>query len=470
MVFHFFVDGSHLFLIANTLLVSAAAGSAAACLRARSRASHLAATNRALADARDRAERLAARAERLQSVATALATTETSAQVAGIVLGMGLGVVEASRGFLATLNGARLEMVDAQGYDSELRTRVHGVTIDTDVPLTRAVRSRKPVYLESVAEYRREYPWAYEQFGAVSATQAHAAIPLIYQDEVIGALGISFAAPTAFGATDKSFTLLLGEIAAAALHRARGFEEAQAERRHAEAMSRAREEVLAVVAHDLRNPLNLISSTSQLLLEIDPGREKRDHLLRICIRASQRMNHLIGDLLDVTRFQAGRFSLELERISVRSIVQQIDELFRQQAATRGIAFDAKAPDDDVVVVADSARALQALGNLVGNALKFTPDGGGVEVTADVAANGVVFRVADSGPGIPPEHISHLFDRFWQARNDRRGIGLGLAIAKGIADAHGGTIGVTSVVGRGTTFTLSLPCTPREPAAQSSLAA
>jgi signal transduction histidine kinase len=112
------------------------------------------------------------------------------------------------------------------------------------------------------------------------------------------------------------------------------------------------------------------------------------------------------------------------------------------------------------VLADRERMLQLFTNLVGNALKFTPAGGSVTACADLVGDRVHCTVSDTGPGIPAEQLPHLFDRYWQARhNDRRGVGLGLAIAKGIAEAHGDALTVTSTVGRGTTFTFSLPIAP-----------
>jgi signal transduction histidine kinase len=234
--------------------------------------------------------------------------------------------------------------------------------------------------------------------------------------------------------------------------------DAEREKRHdAELLAHAREEVLGLVAHDLRNPLNLIVTTADLLLEenIEPAR--RRELLEITVRAGKQMNRLIGDLLDTVRLQAGKFSLDLEDVPVATIFRQTVETLRPAAEKRGVRFDTIPPDDGVVVRADPLRVSQLVGNVVGNAIKFTPPNGSVTLKAEPNGKQVVIEVTDTGPGIGPDEIPHLFDNFWQARrNDHRGVGLGLAIAKGVVEAHGGSIWVKSAVGVGSTFFFTLP--------------
>lgn len=134
------------------------------------------------------------------------------------------------------------------------------------------------------------------------------------------------------------------------------------------------------------------------------------------------------------------------------------EAFQTQAEHSSIQLVADVAGDCATVWADRGRLLQVLANLVGNALKFTPEGGRVMVRAEAATEGFVrFSVSDTGPGIPPEHVAHLFERYWQARtSDHRGAGLGLAIVKGIVEAHGGSVGVTSEPGSGSTFSVTIP--------------
>ena len=234
--------------------------------------------------------------------------------------------------------------------------------------------------------------------------------------------------------------------------------DAEREKRHdAELLAHAREEVLGLVAHDLRNPLNLIVTTADLLLEENIEPTRRRELLEITLRAGKQMNRLIGDLLDTVRLQAGKFSLDLEDVPVATIFRQTVETLRPAAEKRGVRFDTIPPDDGVVVRADPLRVSQLVGNVVGNAIKFTPPNGSVTLKAEPNGKQVVIEVTDTGPGIRADEIPHLFDNFWQARrNDHRGVGLGLAIAKGVVEAHGGSIWVKSAVGAGSTFFFTLP--------------
>jgi signal transduction histidine kinase len=234
--------------------------------------------------------------------------------------------------------------------------------------------------------------------------------------------------------------------------------DAERQKRHdAELLANAREDVLGLVAHDLRSPLNLIITTADLLLEekLDPARQRQ--LLEVAMRAGKQMNRLIGDLLDTVRLQAGKFSLDLEDVPVASIFRQASESLLPAAQKRNIRLDIIPPADGILVRADPLRVAQLVGNVVGNAIKFTPEKGSVMVRAAPAGERVVVQVTDTGPGIPPSDIPHLFDNFWQARNnDHRGVGLGLAIAKGVAEAHGGRIWCESTVGVGSTFSFTLP--------------
>ena len=234
--------------------------------------------------------------------------------------------------------------------------------------------------------------------------------------------------------------------------------DAEREKRHvAELMAHTREEVLGVVAHDLRNPLNLIITSTDLLLEENLDRNRRKELLGVTLRAGRQMNRLIGDLLDTVRLQAGKFNLDLEDVAVAMIFRQTEETFRPTAERRKIHLEEIPPGDGIAVRADPLRVSQIVGNLVGNAIKFTPENGSVTVRSVADGNHVAIHVTDTGPGIPPADITHLFDNFWQARrNDHRGVGLGLAIAKGLVEAHGGKIWCDSAPGRGSTFSFTLP--------------
>ncbi|HEX6373064.1 MAG TPA: GAF domain-containing protein [Longimicrobium sp.] len=222
--------------------------------------------------------------------------------------------------------------------------------------------------------------------------------------------------------------------------------------------TRARDDMLGVVSHDLRNPIHSIFMSSSFLTDLLPEEMKVERTQAAVIkRAAERANRLIQDLLDITHIESGRLSLEREPHSASSIAHEALEQAAMAAAGKKIALVRGEMDRDATVFADRDRVVQALGNLIGNALKFTPEGGRVTVSVRGDGERVQVSVADTGPGIAPDQVGRLFDRFWQAnRKDRRGVGLGLSIVKGIADAHGGEVRVDTAEGAGTTFTLVLP--------------
>ena len=400
---------------------------------------------------------LSTRASKLLSVTTALSDATTAADVTRVFLDQGLAVLEAPRGVLVRSDGTRHEILGVKGYSPELEARARTLTPDADVPVMVALRTGELIWLASAQEYRERFGAAVAEFGVLSETQAHVALRLMHQDDIVGAMSLSFPARNALGVTDRTFTLLLAQATAVALHRALAYDTERERRLNAEVLAHAREEVLGVVAHDLRNPLNLISTTAQFLIEEDLDRSKRSGMLERCLRAVRQMNRLIADLLDTVRLQAGRLSLNVEDVPIADVVQQTDDTFRPLADAQQIAFRAEWPNDRTMVRADPLRLSQVLGNLIGNALKFTPVGGIVTLLIQREPQCVVFRVEDTGEGISPDQVDRVFQDFWQARKgDGRGIGLGLAIAKALVEAQGGTISVESVVGKGTTFSFTLP--------------
>jgi signal transduction histidine kinase len=216
--------------------------------------------------------------------------------------------------------------------------------------------------------------------------------------------------------------------------------------------------MLAVVAHDLRNPLHTVTMAVSLMLENTPiERTQERRQVEIVRRAADRMNRMIQDLLDVKRMETGRLGIEIAPEAVDAIVNDTVEMLRPLATGSSILLEADIAANLPQVRADAARIQQVLSNLVGNAVKFTPRQGRVTVCAERVDDEVRFGVIDTGPGIPAEQVPHIFGRFWQAKpSDRRGIGLGLAIAKGIVEAHEGRIWVESHVGLGSTFYFTLP--------------
>ena len=416
-------------------------------------------TNEQLTQARDAAHRVASRATKLQAVTAALSAAQTASEVADVLLDRGLPVLQASRGLVCGLSadGQFLEEYGRRGFASLFKSRPPRVPLTDPYPVSLAARTREVVWLQSPEDYRIRFPDIADTLDFNQAPATLVAIPLIHRDEVVGALGVSFSDVTAVGAADQAFTLLLAQATADALYRARGFDTEREQRHEAELAARAREEVLGVVAHDLRNPIHLLGSTAELLADPKLEENERPDLLQVSKRAVRQMDRLIGDLLDTARLQAGRFSLQLKDMKASRLLRQAEETFRQMAADKKIQFEVSVPAQDLTLRADEDRAAQVLGNLLGNAFKFTPAGGRVTLSVSRSDGDAQFHVADTGPGLSEEQIGRLFERFWQGRpGDRRGVGLGLTIARGIVEAHAGRMWVDSTPGNGSTFSFSLP--------------
>jgi signal transduction histidine kinase len=404
----------------------------------------------------DENRRVAMRATKLLDVTTALSEAISVEEVTTVVLTKGLAVVEAARAVLVSVDGDHLKFLGSRGMTPRLEAELAKLTLDTDVPVVRALRKGEMISIESPEEFRNTFAGVYQDFGELADMQTYLATPLVHAGETVGSLALHFKEAAAVGASDRAFTLLLAQAAATALHRARSYDAELEKRRRAEMLVQAREDVLGVVAHDLRNPLNLILMTTELLIEEKLPPERLAEMLNIAMRAAKQMNRLIDDLLDHVRLQAGTLSLDVEEVSVEAIMRQAEETFRPLAERRHLHFET-APHDGAIVRADPARVSQIVGNLIGNAIKFTPEQGSVKLRATPEDKQVVFQVVDDGPGIPADNISHLFDNFWQARkSDKRGVGLGLAIVKELVEAHGGKIWVESKVDHGSTFSFSLP--------------
>jgi signal transduction histidine kinase len=242
--------------------------------------------------------------------------------------------------------------------------------------------------------------------------------------------------------------------AAEELERSLGKE--RAARLEAEKATTLRDEVLAILAHDLRNPMTSILSAAGLLaLTSEDERTKKP--LAVIERATRSMERLVNDLLDIARIEGGNFVMQTAPVEIGELIRESVELFEPQALARSITLRVAVDDGLPPIPADKDRLLQVFSNLLGNALKFSTTGKTISARATRCDGGVHVSIKDSGAGIPAEHLEHVFDRFWQAdRSSRAGAGLGLAICKAIVEAHGGTIWAASAVGRGTTMHFEIP--------------
>lgn len=225
---------------------------------------------------------------------------------------------------------------------------------------------------------------------------------------------------------------------------------------------RQREDVVSIVSHDLRNPLGVVFGATDILLELpldDTGRKRQAEIIG---RAAHRMSNLIEDLLDVARIQDGALVVRRALEHLPDILEEVLELFRDQADRKGVTLSLDARGGGSRARVDRDRLLQALANLLDNAVRLTPAGGCVTVVIESLGDHVAIHVTDTGPGIEPRALEHIFDRYWHEGGIHGSSGLGLTIVKGVVEAHGGEVSVVSELGRGTTFTLVFPATPPDP--------
>jgi signal transduction histidine kinase len=225
---------------------------------------------------------------------------------------------------------------------------------------------------------------------------------------------------------------------------------------------RSRDDLMAIVSHDLRNPLGVVLTSSALLLRAELPTDKGERARRqveAIQRAGNRMNRLIKDLLDLASIQGGQLVLTRRTHDVGSLMTDSVESLQPLALQKSQRLQAEPLGQSLAVHCDRERVIQVFAHVVGNAIKFSGEGG--EIRVSVAADGAVvcFTVTDNGPGMTPEELQNMYDRYWQAkRRNREGIGLGLSLTKGIVEGHGGRVWAESAIGTGTTVHFTLPST------------
>ena len=329
-------------------------------------------------------------------------------------------------------------------------------TLDSPSPVVDVLRRGRPELVEHVddewlsgAEEHLDAIAVWRELGARSLY----IVPLMVGDRTIGALTVLDldAAGTRFTPEMRTLAQRFALSAALALENARLYAAARR-------ATSARDEVLAVVSHDLRNPISAIAMCARILREAPPSDPaEREKMLTAITEATVWMQTMIRDLLDVSAIEAGRLSVDRQPAALGPIVSAAVGMVGGEVEQRSVRLVVDLAPDLRPVNVDASRIVQVITNLLGNAVKFTGAGGMVTVRAANGPTSVVVSVEDTGIGIEREALSRIFDRFWQARaTPRRGSGLGLTIARGIIEAHGGRIWVESEAGRGSVFSFTLP--------------
>ena len=279
-------------------------------------------------------------------------------------------------------------------------------------------------------------------------------VPLTAHGRVLGTLALAAVhSGRRYGAAELVVAEELAQRISLAIVNARLHEDA-------ELAIRQRQDVLAMVAHDMRSPLNAILLVTQYLLQMPAAADRREgdrKKVEIVRRCADRMNRMIEDLLDSSSIEAGRFSLDIQSTALRPTLNHAVEAHVGAAMSKQLHVDVRMPDGDLVVMCDGARIIQVLSNLISNAVKFTPANGAITVTAECREDQALVRVTDTGPGIPADRLPRVFERYWKASETaHEGTGLGLFISRGIIEAHGERLHVESQAGKGVTFSFTLP--------------
>ena len=286
-----------------------------------------------------------------------------------------------------------------------------------------------------------------------------AGVPLSIQGRVIGVLHVGSLTPRDFTAADVNFLQIVGDRVALAIEHARLFNEARSARREAsdaESALRAREEFLSVAAHELKTPMTSAKIAAQLLqrsfkdASLDPAQRRSIDTIE---RQISKLGRLAAQLLDTVRMHAGPLTLHIAPIDLVQVTREVIDEAADLSARHKITLTAP---PSLQMNADAIRLGQVLLNLLENAVKFMPDGGNIEVTLSSVSRNAVVSVRDHGVGVAAGHLPRIFERFYQASDNRSGMGLGLYIARQIVEQHGGTIYAESPPDGGTRFVVSLP--------------
>jgi signal transduction histidine kinase len=362
-------------------------------------------------------------------------------------------IIEAARELTET-EAASILLIDARS--GELRFEASTQTLETQVSSLAApmngsiagwvVANGQPLLIHDVAGDPRQLRPV--EHGPAFASRSVLAVPLVARNKTIGVLeAVNKAGDQAFTADDADTLETLAAQAAIAIDTARLFQQS---------------DQVSEMVHELRTPLASLAATSYILLKPDLPEPQRVELVKTLQRETARLTEMTNDFLDLARLETGRTRLTPEPFSLPELAVECLTLVKPDADARGLtcALDLNpAADQWPALMGDRAKIKQVLLNLLTNAIKYNQPGGSLVLRGQVNGRGVEVAVSDTGPGIPPESLPHIFEKFYRVASvegSAPGTGLGLAIAKRIVESHGGQIAADSAPGAGTTLRFSLP--------------
>lgn len=407
------------------------------------------------------AEESERRAERLQEATEAFTGALELKDVATLIVDQSMQALGAQSGALAAYDEqAGLLRILASRNIAALQPG-REVSVNDSVPIAVAARERRPIVIGSIAEIQKTYPMLAD-LSLGEGAKSGAVYPLRLGQAVVGVIMVRFDREHELSAGDRSFMNAMSRIATETFERARSFEGERQARWAAESANRAKAAFLASMSHELRTPLQAALGFAQLVRSgvYGPVNENQAEVLGRVERSQTHLARLIDDILDFARLEAGRVRVQSEVVSLNEVFGDLAPLVEPQAAKKKIELSILPPPDDLQVKADRQRLQQVLVNLVGNAIKFTPENGMIRVGALPETNHVAIQIRDTGIGIPEDRLQAIFEPFVQVEDaltrTASGTGLGLAISRDLARAMGGDLTVESELGKGSTFEVKVP--------------
>ena len=397
---------------------------------------------------------------RLQEVTAALSRAQSASDVVEVACRIGAQAMAALSGVIWLADpGGSLVMAGSWGTPAEFIDQFRVLAADDErFPALAVVRTGAPAYIETAEDWKRTSPGIYPIAQAHGRLISYAALPIASEDRVAGVIVFAHPLGHRYDAAERAFYTTLAQHCHQALERARLLDEARAASAVAYQASRAKDEFLAMLGHELRNPLAPIVTALELLrYRGTPGFERERAIIE---RQVDHLRRLVDDLLDVSAITAGRVQLQRAPVVVQDVVARSVEMTRPLIEERRHALSITV-DDELRVDGDPVRLAQVVTNLLINAAKYTPPGGTLTIAAARDGGDAVLRIRDTGAGISAELLPHVFELFEQGPQaiDRPhgGLGLGLAIVKSLVALHGGTVSAHSDgPGRGSEFVVRLP--------------
>jgi len=411
---------------------------------------------RSLEAARDRAEKLYEFTASLSVASTLVEVADAAIAGCRVAFPKSVGTIITRR----TDDGESLEILAVSDLPGQIFENWRRFPVSSDSPVAEVVRDSKLITLESVYAWQSRYPDLVELV-VETGHRAQIISPLVVAGHCIGAIGIAFDEDRHFTDEEKLYAASIGQQCAVAIERARLFELEKEARKAAEKASGFKSEFLAGLSHELRTPLNAIGGYADLLdMEIHGPvtAEQKTALGRI--QASRKhLQGLLDGVLELTRIEAGAVRYTIEPVPLREIVTTCEMLTAPQIAARGLTYRRTGTADEVMVLADPGKLRQIVLNLLTNAVKYTPQGGEIELCVGRANEMVSLSVSDTGGGIAADMLDVIFEPFVQVKPSaasQSGVGLGLAISRKLARGMGGELTAASAVGKGSCFTLTVP--------------